>query len=133
MQNTLSVKLFCKQIVAVFVPPYQFEILLSLPQQLILRWILNIWAVEDRFIPPMCCGFLLSDKKFVTASFMSPNLAGVITELTTGWWATPPCPTQGTTNGTRSSGQSSTLSWYSVSLDLFYSGRFCCWGAIYFF
>ena len=45
-------------------------------------------------------GLLLSDKKFVTDSIMSPKLPAVITELTIDWWVTPPCPTVPPTNGT---------------------------------
>ena len=50
-------------------------------------------------------GLLQNDKKFVTDSFMSPNLPAVITELTTDWWVTPPSPTVPPTNGTENFSQ----------------------------
>ena len=130
MQNKLSGKEFWGKLLrSSFHMPYQrYLYLLSFPKQLIWtgRGKTDLWAY-------MFCCFLSSDKKFVTESFMSPNLPGAITGPTTGWWVTPQCPTPGTADGTRLSGQSSILSWYSVSLDFFSSGRFCCWGEIYLF
>ena len=129
MQNKLSGRVFWGKLLrSSFHMPYQCEIY----YRFLNNWFWTGRGKTDLWAYMFCC-FLLSDKKFVTESFMSPNLPGAITEPTTGWWVTPQCPTPGTTDGTRLSGQSSILSWYLVSLDFFSSGPFCCWGEIYLF